>query len=197
MKMKVLFLDIDGVINSMDHSLSWYPSHGEYAAVDEHYNDKFDPRCVNWLRGIIELTNCQLVISSTWRNHIRHDGRPGFDDIWKARKMPKFIGKTPRGMGIRGNQIREWLETTEHHIEQYCIIYDDTDMLDEQLPFFVNTNSDFGITEKDFFKALAILGLKRNLPKKVRDMYEKRIQDSLKGTFFEPGRYRLAIPGSK
>lgn len=192
---KVLFLDIDGVINSMDNCLSWYPSHGEYAAVDQHYNDKFDQRCVNWLKGIINVTDCQLVISSTWRNHRRHDGKPGFDDIWKMRAMPKFIGKTPRGEGIRGNQIQEWLRSTEHDVIQYCIIDDDTDMLPEQMPFFVNTDSNLGITQIDFYKAISILGIRRDMPNKYKDMYAKRIDDYKKHTLFEPGRYRLAVPG--
>jgi len=40
---------------------------------------------------------------------------------------------------------------------KYIIIDDDTDMLDEQLPFFINTDPEVGITDEDVKTAIKIL----------------------------------------
>jgi hypothetical protein len=185
---KVLFLDIDGVLNATDSSLSWYPFHGEEQSQSDGY-DKFDERCVRWLRGIVALTGCKIVVSSTWRLSMRGpifpggmvdqdlDGQRRFEDMWLSRNMPDvIIGRTPRIPGTRrGNEIWTWLDRIkdrEQPISSYCILDDDGDMLEEQMPNFVQCNSDYGITDIEFRKALKILGLRSDLPKKERDKWE-------------------------
>ena len=57
--MKVLFLDIDGVICLHEKGVvNW----GEDEA-----DDKFDENCCKRLKQIIDATDCKLVLSSYWR----------------------------------------------------------------------------------------------------------------------------------
>lgn len=178
-RVKVLFLDIDGVLVSTDNSLSWHPSYGERASVDNQYRDHFDPRCVNWLKGIVNLTGCKIIISSTWRNRMEDKPTGKFERMWRRRKMPDVvIGATPhifkKGKGTvkRGYEIRLWLQSQKQYkVTHYCIIDDGGDMLREQRKNFVQTNSDIGLTEESFSKAIKILGLRRDLPLREKRKY--------------------------
>jgi len=67
--MKILFLDIDGVLNSGDYSKILYKLHqmdGSIKSRDD-YGTLFDERCVTWLKWIILKTDCKIVLSSTWK----------------------------------------------------------------------------------------------------------------------------------
>lgn len=60
--MRLIFLDIDGVLVSgkhMDH----------LATIGESAWKKFDPECVSVFNELIERTNAKVVITSTWRYH--------------------------------------------------------------------------------------------------------------------------------
>ena len=67
---KVLFLDIDGVLNGQDNMYSrlelWRKNPDKFKTRDE-FGDLFDERSVRWLQYIINKTDCKIVISSTWR----------------------------------------------------------------------------------------------------------------------------------
>ena len=151
--MKVIFLDIDGVLNSSDYMRCLHRlkvNHGIGDTMDE-YGQLFDSRCVNYLDLIIRETGAKIVISSTWRM----GGLPKMQAMWQARSLPgEVIGITPRypsgeiqekyyqpGVG-RGYEIQEWLE--EHsNIESYVILDDDSDMLSHQK--FVKCGNHYGI----------------------------------------------------
>ena len=51
---KVIFLDIDGVLAHTDY-LNWQTRH-------------IDPERVRFLAQIVELTDAQIVLTSTWKN---------------------------------------------------------------------------------------------------------------------------------
>ena len=158
--MKVIFLDIDGVLNVC---------YGEY----DKYGQEFHPLFVDNLRLIIEATGAKIVISSSWRM----SGLQTMKDMWKYRNLPgEIIDITPDGWVLykkglvpqdydRGHEIKYWLEHNE--VENYVIIDDDTDMLPEQLNNFVRTANNldhdgavdfgYGLTEKCGIKAVKIL----------------------------------------
>lgn len=126
--MKVLFLDVDGVLNSSDSTNfknNLYP-------VD-------DWMC--FLVGRIQLnTDCAIVVSSSWR----HDPR-GMETI--RAKFNNVIDKTPYADGCRGDEIKAWLDA-HPEVEKYAILDDDSDMLEEQLPNFFKTTFKEGLTEE-------------------------------------------------
>lgn len=151
--MKVIFLDIDGVLNSMD----WYKRRERYPAprtMDQYNEKEFDPEAVRLLQGIIEKTGAKIVLSSTWRLH---------EDNVEAIK--KFVGieildltpRMPRPAGTsveyceRGKEIDAWIEKNIEDrgevVDRYVIIDDDTDMLPKQQEHFFHTDNKFGLTE--------------------------------------------------
>ncbi len=165
--MKVIFLDIDGVLNVIPQG------HDEYGAI-------FHPEFVTNLKWIIELTEAKIVVSSSWRLN----GLIALQEMWKHRDLPGeiidttpsiYLDKseisfhnghqqkhpTPRTWDYsmpRGCEIEYWLQNVgkfprfknnrekfEKYLEQsdiknFVILDDDTDMLYSQKEHFVRTS---------------------------------------------------------
>jgi len=98
--MKVLFLDIDGVLNSREYMKKI------------GRGDVIDPRCVLYLNEVINTTNCNIVVSSAWRNiHTWPELLAILED--NGVNVKTFIGKTPdrfHQFKTRGDEIIEWIE---------------------------------------------------------------------------------------
>ena len=131
--MKVIFLDIDGVLNSQE---TIYRCRGVIG---------IDPYLVSIFNRIIFATDAEIVLSSSWRYH---------EDLCKeiTQKVMPFMDKTPR-MPIRGGseakergkEVNAWLK--EHpEVTKYAILDDDSDFFDDQ-PLFKTTWAK-GITEE-------------------------------------------------
>lgn len=133
--MKVIFLDIDGVLNV-------------YCEGRDQYGCTFHQHLVDNLKRIIDETGAKIVISSTWRI----DGLDVMKEMWLYRNLPgEVIDITPNEVDIvnlgicefydlvdRGYEIQQWID--DNKPEKYCIIDDDNDMLPSQKPFFVRTS---------------------------------------------------------
>ncbi len=128
--MKVLFLDIDGVVNS-EETLKKV-GNGGILGIDPY---------LAFLVGRITLTtpDLKVVLSSSWRH---------FD---KGRKQVEqnvvaIYDETPKLRGVvRGQEIKMWLDA-HPEVEKYAILDDDIDFLEEQLPNFFKTEWVQGIT---------------------------------------------------
>lgn len=129
-KRKVLFLDIDGVCNSMQFAMK--NPKGGILGIDMY--------CA-LLVGRIQLqTGCEVVLSSTWR--LNPQSRQEVRD-----QVLDFIDVTPDLMGRpRGEEIQQWLDANP--VDVYAILDDDADMLVSQAPNFFKTSWDEGLTEE-------------------------------------------------
>lgn len=132
---KYLFLDVDGVLNSV----SWYRE--EWNKYHSYPHGDFDPKCVEIVNRIVEETGCKVVVSSSWRTESNLQSI--FD---KAGLKFKIHSITPFG-SHRGCEIQEWLDSqTEPYV--YAILDDDRDMLSHQRKYFIKTNTVIGITDE-------------------------------------------------
>lgn len=183
--MKVIFLDIDGVLNSND----WYVyrrDHVEMDSINAQYPFyEFDPRAVERLNRLVEATDAKIVVSSTWRH-----GRT-IDELKQLFEWVKIdaeiIGVTPNlwctrpyedmeGYRIpRGCEIDWWLDNygefqrvnwskeeqikyiDKAKVKNYIIIDDDSDMLYNQREHFIRTSHMHGLTDELVDKAIDIL----------------------------------------
>lgn len=165
---KILFLDLDGVMNSQDSCDSF----SELWKLDKSLKSRdefivlFDERCVRWLRYIILKTQCRIVISSDRRSK----GLDFLQTMWEVRDLPgEVIDVTPLTASAemvnlyactsneadRGYEIQEWLDTHKHGT--YCIVDDHSDMLPHQLKYFVQTDGNYGLTFKKAKEIVMIL----------------------------------------
>jgi len=163
--MKVIFLDIDGVLNSVDYmNALHYRFRSEVAKgeasfpvpmgeTSDEFGQYFDDRCIIHLEAILNYTGAKLVISSTWRKN----GLKWMRSLWEYRCLEgDIIDVTPVVNLDRGEEIQLWLD--ENQVDNYVVIDDETFDIAQYHPNnFVKTNGRFGLTLVDAKKAVEIL----------------------------------------
>lgn len=145
---KILFLDIDGVLNSEVYFKS--------ASHPDSISSKFDPNGVELIKKLVEEFSLRIVISSTWRYGAT-------DRLMHELKSAELIGYlyhewfTPViHPAHRGAEIKLWLEL-HSEVTDYIIIDDDENILEEQMCRFVKTDLHKGMTEEHLNRVRAIL----------------------------------------
>jgi len=142
----LLFLDIDGVLVTQESM---------------HVNSAtrvFCPKAFRLLRRLTEESDCNIVISSTWRIG---GSVAGFLTTFEREGWLEspIIGLTPVCDGqIRGYEIDQWLHQHGQANTPYVILDDDTDFLPGQP--LVMTDSKKGLTETEYQACLSILSSK-------------------------------------
>ena len=174
--MKLIFLDIDGVLNNE----LWYRSDkydalsNEFKTCTHEFHDlaQFDPLCVENLNRITEQTGAKIVVSSSWR--IGREVSELQDLLAKAGIKGEVIDKTPKlwferpedypyYSVPRGCEIKAWIEMNKDILGDkvsklsYVILDDDSDMLYWQRDKFVWIDRWSGLTHNTAFKAVQIL----------------------------------------
>lgn len=148
---RVLFLDIDGVLNSA----TWFAKMQADALSRRPISHMIDPDCVARLNQILDASGAEVVISSSWR--IVHS----LGEINAALKEKgftgKIIGKTPTNGGSRGAEIQQWLTAHGRTAEDLVILDDDSDM-GHLAPRHVCTSWGVGLTDADVGRTLALFG---------------------------------------
>jgi len=159
--MKVLFLDFDGVLNSIPFLVK--ASEDEIRRQRRRPTDAIDPEAVKHLNSIVDRTGCKVVISSTWRKLYRQK------QLERLLKVRGFVGeiigmtprlyRTPEGEPLyRGNEIQAWIDAEPTEIEAIVILDDDSDM-EHLTPWLVATDVDHGLTAMEAARAVEVLGL--------------------------------------
>lgn len=162
---KILFLDIDGVLSIPDFNIGWELNISKQKLLGK----------------IIEKTNCDIVLSSSWRKNTLEETK-NYMTLKGFLFSDKIIGITIRAYHYidtkekihlsipRGVEIKQWLDTNIHSNNgkdfnrlklgvdfTYCILDDDSDMLLEHRNNFIKTNGSNGLTQKDVDKTIVIL----------------------------------------
>ena len=168
--MKVIFLDIDGVLNRQTQNL-------EFRDDEFPFSVEFDKKAVSNLKKLLEQSQAKLVISSSWGRSM--DFRTiaitlASHGIQGPYVMPQDIGQKEEVLGLRESleisrsavipkkmssekchEISWYLEKNSQYIESYVVL-DDTPITwqeDRQ----VLTDSTLGLTNINIKKALKIL----------------------------------------
>lgn len=175
--MKVLFLDIDGVLNSEN----WF-GYRLYCIKNNMFNEvinfvntnderikyklsMIDDRAIANLNRIIEETGCKVVLSSSWRSCVEVENTLT-EYLLKLKGFKyELYDVTPRlwfnDFSIRrGEEIQLWMdkESEKNEIESFVILDDDySDILPEQMNNFIHIDGQVGLIDKDVFAAIEIL----------------------------------------
>lgn len=171
MKPFLLFLDIDGVLNSSD----WFvrlvekkPHPKKPKLIRKDFKtDRFfpiyrmfrlDPQAIKCASDLItSIEGAKWVVSSTWR----HGSDDEFSDLVlylkKCGLKGEIIGRTQsRPPASRGSQIQNYLDEHQLTEKQILIIDDDSDML-HLTPRHIKTDYLFGLTQADVKRALRLI----------------------------------------
>jgi len=147
--MRVLFCDIDGVVNSMRSCMAF----GSYPwDVDEENLKLFDHVALGLIRQLCKDGDIKIVLTSTWRI-----GDKVYPKMAKALDLP-IIDRTSYSLsgggeyGRRGDEIAQYLE--DHpEITQYVILDDEVyDMNPEQRKHIVKTDGNNGLSFEKYIK---------------------------------------------
>lgn len=163
--MKIIFLDIDGVLNSGAYVTSDYykeatagMSDAEIMLIAHHLH--LDPLAIEILNDLVKRSGAEVVLSSTWRAKYSVDE---MNEMMKGRGANfKISAATPILFGKlsaripRGKEINHYLKLLETQPEAFVIIDDHDDMLNLKSNL-IQTNVKFGLTKDDVEKALKIL----------------------------------------
>lgn len=148
--MKIIFLDLDGVLNSEN----FFSKRRNNFFLPQEGDSQINPSAVELLNELLDRTNAKLVLSSTWRL-----GRNGLEKTKIALRAAgfqfnhRFIGVTPNLVyadieteATRGDEIQAWL--TGREVEAFVILDDNADMA-HLLPYLIQTSSKTGLTARD------------------------------------------------
>ena len=148
--MNLIFLDVDGVINSINNLIKVY---NETHKPHSGYSHPFDSNCLENLKKLVIETNSSLVISSTWR--LSEKGTNKLLHELKKYDLDKLvIGYTPFLGSSRKDEIKNFLSNFESSFTTNFIILDDDSDMGDLLPFLVKTNRQVGLTEENVQQAI-------------------------------------------
>ena len=166
---KIIFLDFDGVLNT-EHYQNFLYHEGK--PWQDEFGAFFDPEAVTQLKRIIDATNADIVVESSWK----YLGLEAMQEMWEVRNMPgRIIDITPSSVSdswlltanlediepamghCKGMEIASWLSDNAKQGTKYVIIDDEYVILDSQLPYFLLTNPYDGITEEIADRSISIL----------------------------------------
>lgn len=152
-KLKVIFLDFDGVISTHEKGMN------------------LDQEKIALLEVILYATNAKIVVSSSWRVGTRnadefveklfnfHRSR---DKVSSGSLFVDSIYDVTDTMGNdRGEEVQRWIDEHKDQIEQYVILDDENEYSDEQLFNFVQTDEYEGLTTREVKLCIKMLSGER------------------------------------
>ncbi len=155
--MKAIFLDIDGVLNSNEHT-AFIKS---FISYDETMIEPFDDECLHNLKYIVDETDAKIIITSIWRLF------PDYLYILMNKLEEYGLDKNVISL-TTSNKYKDKLQEIavklkKLGITEYVVLdNDDTLKLDRH----VITNNATGLTEIDAKQAVKILSFNEEMSRK-------------------------------
>lgn len=146
--MNIIFLDVDGVLNSRNKLIEIY---NKTYKPHSGYSYPFDEKCLQNLKLLVQETNSKIVITSTWRKD--EEGRKTlFKALNEYELHNKVIGYTPVLDQKREIEIKQFLINLKEK-PNFVILDDDSDM-GELIPFLIKINGQVGLTYENIQEAI-------------------------------------------
>ena len=165
--MKVLFLDISGVLYTKEYITKIINLLGrsQYVALLRNIMIPFDYRSCKLLRDFVTKTNTKVILSSTWRlnpksfNIIReyagieiYDKTPTLIEITRKEKQQYIYN-------YRGEEIQQYLDNHKEITNYVILDDDDSNILESQMKHFVKVDGKVGLTIKEIIQCEEILNM--------------------------------------
>lgn len=144
--MKVLFLDVDGVLNkanTKEKTVTWC------SFVEDIF--------VRRLKNIVDQTGCEIVLSSNWRYDAHTELNPELDEL--EDKLSEYglalYDFTPVINNHMGQEIQSWLDA--HTDVGSFVILDDRGDMEPNMERLVRTLFSHGLTEENKRETIKML----------------------------------------
>ena len=133
--MKILFLDVDGVLNSYSNTnKDTHSPHGTFGVEEKHL--------VHLRRILDTCPEVQIVLCSTWRKY-----RDMVYYLWNklgVKYKERWAGNTPI-LNTRADEIKFWVNKQTEEVTHWVVL-DDQIFPDEIEGHIVNTDCLIGLT---------------------------------------------------
>lgn len=149
MNRPIIFLDVDGVLNSERSclALGGYPS-----SLRPETWWRLDRIAIQLINRLATIADADIVLSSVWRR------KQGNDALLKEKFGLNIVGVTGYcTSGFRGNEVQAYLD--ECDVEEYVIIDDSSDFHVDQMSRFVRVDNRNGFDLTNFYDACRILNV--------------------------------------
>lgn len=179
--MKVIFLDIDGVLNTSE---TFIRRKNKYFKTGI-YDLEIDLFRVEYLKQIIDETDAKIVLSSSWRSYFLKFDKEIIPATLKAVELCNIFNKynieiydiTSKDNNLtRGTQINMWLN--DNAVDSFVILDDESSHLQEFIgkeliktskvkdgEILTNMDDCLGLSPEDVEKAISILNCKNKVKK--------------------------------
>jgi hypothetical protein len=163
MNIKVIFIEIDGVLNTERYIRIQSLKQG--GIIDSEMQFNFDPIALNNLKEIVEKTNAYLIIFSNWKNYpesrLWKEFIKNMDGIGIKEKIFDVTPKldTYKSGNVKYEEIKEWFRRNkDKEINKFLIIDDELEM---------------GIyTDTNFIRCWSYSGLCDDIKKNILQFFE-------------------------
>jgi len=165
--MKVIFLDIDGVLNTIDTFKRRKDIYNNYGVIIP----RIDFYRVKFLKEIIDKTDAKIVISSTWRKY--DNDMKELKHVFSLFDLDIYDVTCIDISGKKGIEINDWLNKNE--VDSFVIIDDETSDMIHLEKYVVKTRENFkatGLLEKHVDVAINILNNSKKLVLNNKDNNE-------------------------
>ena len=156
--MKVIFLDIDGVLNTINTFKIRKDIYNKYGLVIP----RIDFYRVKFLKEIVDKTDAKIVISSTWRKY--ENDMKELKHVFSLFDLEVYDVTCIDISGKKGIEINDWLNKNE--VDSFVIIDDETSDMLHLERYVVKTRGNFkatGLLEKHISEAINILNNSKKL----------------------------------
>lgn len=155
--MKAIFLDVDGVLNSDEHT-AFIRS---FVTYSDNMNEPFDDECLHNLKYIVDETDAKIIITSIWRLF------PDYLYILMNKLEEYGLNKNIISLTI-SNKYKDKLQEIDVKLKklgitEYVVLDNDNTL---NLDHHVITNNTTGLTEIDAKQAVKILTYNEEMPRK-------------------------------
>lgn len=149
--MKVIFLDIGGVLCSMRSAAAY----GGYPMPENTTTwDRFDETAIALLQAAVMHTGAQVVLASTWRDTV---SIPALEYRLGVKIHDVTREATEEG-DTRGARVLDWM-AAHPEVERYAILDDDDDFYQNQMDKLCLTSKRNGFLLGHFDEMVELLGM--------------------------------------
>ena len=142
--MKVIFLDIDGVLNTSDTFREIYYKFKETGKRKL----EIDEFRLEYLRSLIDQTCAKIVLSSSWRRFFVKENNKILPHTEKGQRLYELFNNynleiydiTPVSNGNREEEINIWL-SQNNDVESFIIIDDEPNLFNNLLDRLIKTSN--------------------------------------------------------
>ncbi len=145
----IIFLDIDGVLNTINHLKR------QKIASGKATNKKWDPTACKHISLLCEHYGARIIITSSWRHEYNIEQ---LKEFFASNEIPSklikdvtssYAPQQDKNNYCRGHEIQHWLQNNSPKITSYVIIDDEAEFLESQQDHLVRVDKKKGFATKE------------------------------------------------